>query len=560
MKAVTLHPLQLIPPFQMPNSFSRLCIYLTLFIQGGLWTVLGAQQIPDFPFSSTSDHGCHSCIDTVQFLWVQRIYDIGLLLPEWNPVVDWDHVEAVEGIVVPYDTTYTGTHVSQEDFSAYHYTHDFGFNVLPDAPYRRLLARRIYTGHEIEHPVGHPDTLIDRNLHVEWESGLAIDADDNPCAEANRRGESCGFFSAGHQRREVIWNWPSMGDWVHCEGVWIWDRGHPPARTELHPLRLCATRRAMRAYVPATASGRDSVHAMQIDIFASGDGGALYNNRADAVPFAHKTPMSSKDYAFDVPVDWLPDHSNSSTQATLRYRIETHRGDTYTGAFAVAANGKSVHVTIPWQQVADDAIFARTVFVWWENAGAQRIEPATQTYEIHFQDLHFTQRKDVLSRPEKVMWLEAGGQYLCLNEFIEGQNIMRDGQAKTYNRDWKIDLKLRVHAMPGQVFRVHVGGWENDGVSRVYGQLLDPDMPCTKASKKLLHSHLWPATPFTMHGCLDDLIGEVHDFYSTDTLPAFLQVETKSTGRDNELEPCPGANTEQNDVFTVRYSIRRLED
>ncbi len=520
-------------------------------------------SVPRFPLSNTADAGCHNCYDTIKVLFIQKIYDISLLLPEWRPVVDWGYSAAAEGLVVPYDSFYTGTHVSQEDFSAYHYTHDFGFNIRPDSTYRHLLARRIFTGHEIEHPVGHPDTLIDNNLHVEWESGLAIDAADNPCAEANRRGESCGFFSAGHKRRDIIWNWPSMGDWVHCEGTWIWDRGHPPARTELHPLRLCATRRAMRALVPRTPGGTDSVTAIQIDLFASGDGGALSSNRAELPAYGHKIRMSSRDYRFEVPIDLFPAKATlgaaEGRDPQLRYRMETRSGDTFWGSIQVEVLAKSVRITIPWTQQADEAVVARTIYCWWDVAGDASILPVAQGYEVHFEKIHFTQRKDVLSRPEKIIWLEAGGQYICLNEFVKGDDIFRDGMARSYRRDWPIDLSLKVYAMPGQTFRVHVGGWESDGISRAYGDLLDPEMPCTKETKKAIHKHLWPATPFGLHGCLDDLIGEVHDFHAVDTLPAFLQVMSKSYGRENELEPCPGANIEQNDVFSVWYSIRRIK-
>jgi hypothetical protein len=82
--------------------------------------VLLKAQIPDFPLSTTSDAGCKTCIDTVRVLMFKRIYDLSPLLPEWKPVVDWEHVEAVEGIVEKSSDTYYGNHVSQEDFSALH--------------------------------------------------------------------------------------------------------------------------------------------------------------------------------------------------------------------------------------------------------------------------------------------------------------------------------------------------------------------------------------------------------------------------------------------------------
>ncbi|MEM7039573.1 MAG: hypothetical protein AAF570_21550, partial [Bacteroidota bacterium] len=208
--------------------------------------------IPEAPLSSTADDDCLPCKDTVRVLFFKKIFDISLLLPEWKPVVDPHHVAVLEGTVAPHSPTYMSCHVSSVDYSAYHYTHDFGFDVRPDPAYRGILATRIWTGEEEDCPkhVTGPDTLQDETLHVEWESGVAQGNKGNVCMEANRRGESCGFFSAGHQRKEAFWNWPTLGDWVHLEGQWIWDRGHPPARTEIHPIRFCAVRRKFPDRIP----------------------------------------------------------------------------------------------------------------------------------------------------------------------------------------------------------------------------------------------------------------------------------------------------------------------
>lgn len=532
---------------------SRTCVLL-LSLPLGL-----VGQVPDFPLSTTSDHGCKPCYDTVSVLMFKRVFDLSPLLPEWNPVVDWGHVDAVEGVVVPASDHYYGNHVSQEDFSGYHYTHDFGFNVMPDSAYRRVLARRVYTGHEIHHPSDRPDTVLDRSIHVEWESGLAAGNDGNTCAEANRRGESCGFFSAGHQRRDVIWNWPSIGDWVHCEGTWVWDRGHPPAYTELHPLRLVATRRAMGAYIPRYEGARDSILATRIDVFASGDGGALMNDRPDAREFVHRSHMGSRDYTFRVrPVEPRP-----TPDAVLRWRSTIRPGDDFPGQFQIQVEESSLSFRIQWKGRPDTAVVARTVYCWWETPspgadGFREVATPFQVYEVRFESMYFNQRKDITSHPERVIWLEAGGQYLCLNEFVDGEDILRDGMAKSFRRDWEIGLSLIVYARPGQSFRVHAGGWESDGISRAFGLLMDPMMPCTKATKQAFHKHLWPATPFGLHGCLDDLIGEVHDVHEVDKLGAYQEYEAISFGGENELEQCPGANTVQNDVFRLRYSIRRI--
>src|SRR5262249_48614405 len=152
--------------------------------------------------------------------------------------------------------------------------------------------------------------------------------DGNICSGANRRGNSAGFFSAGHRRGEVIWNWPTVGDRVHVEGLWIWDRGHPPASTEIHPPRLVAIQRKL-----PTTTRRDPIEpgptllATRADIFAGGDGGALLNNRSGVPGFVKHIPMSDRDYSFTL-YHSLP---RPSANARLRWNIQKQPGDTFPG-------------------------------------------------------------------------------------------------------------------------------------------------------------------------------------------------------------------------------------
>jgi hypothetical protein len=158
--------------------------------------------------------------------------DVGRVYPEWVAVEGNDAV-ILEGEVAASDGPYPGPHVSFEDWPTSHYTHDFTVHVRPDlAPdnrYTNLLGIQVHRdGHKSRQDL----------IEVEWETGLAASNDGNPLQGPNTSGDSGGFFSAGHRRRETIWNWPTIRDRVHLEGLWIWDRGHPPAETEIHPPRL----------------------------------------------------------------------------------------------------------------------------------------------------------------------------------------------------------------------------------------------------------------------------------------------------------------------------------
>src|SRR5207253_1995434 len=80
---------------------------------------------------------------------------------------------------------------------------------------------------------------------------------------------------------------------------WIWDRGHPPAVTEIHPPRMVATQRKLPAMLEQAGPGNGFVLATRDDVFASGDGGALNNNRG-LKPFVRQVRMSEKNYTFKI--------------------------------------------------------------------------------------------------------------------------------------------------------------------------------------------------------------------------------------------------------------------
>ena len=227
----------------------------------------------------------------------------------------------------------------------------------------------------------------------------------NPLVEPNKHGNSGGFFSAGHRNRDIIWNWPSVDDRVHIVGNWVWDRGHSEngALTEIHPARLISIQRNLPsliydngAPVPAfglpieentkngklktselwtSYSARSSKIATRDYIFASADGGALWNNRNDVPDFVEKVNMNERDYTFRI----FHNISAPSPTAKLKAVVVTRNGDTFplkslSSYIKVFRNGDSntrtpfVTVTIPWKSlnVSNDKVFARTVYLYWD--------------------------------------------------------------------------------------------------------------------------------------------------------------------------------------------------
>ena len=312
-----------------------------------------AQGVPHRSCEAQAGHDC--CVIRIQSVFApggaRSRFEIGRTFPEWEAVdrTDPEYLAGrtssvtLEGTVEVSDdpnNTDVAPHVSFEDSPYNHYTHDLTFKVTPDESYRSVLG--IQEGQPVSHdvletcppgclcsagcppgpdgvcrqqPVSKscdyapceafgPDVPLTTQdlIEVEWESGLGADNDSNACHSTNEAGNTCGFFTAGHQRREVIWNWPTAGDRVHVEGYWVWDRGHPPARSEIHPPRLVAIQRKLPHMLNlATSTGLSGfVLTTRADIFASGDGGAMNNNRAGAPSFVRPVVMSAKDYTFTI--------------------------------------------------------------------------------------------------------------------------------------------------------------------------------------------------------------------------------------------------------------------
>lgn len=507
------------------------------------------------------------CIDTIKILYFKSLGDINNIFPAWLPVVDARTVVALEGYVVPNTNgNLDYTHVSAEDFPLNHYTHDVSFDVKPDSTsdnrYTNLLAKKDY--HKTIDGKEQIDTVIDPFIHVEWESGLAAGNKLNPAYEANKKGNSFGFFSAGHERKDVIWNWPTIGDWVHVEGLWIWDRGHPPSRTEIHPMRLVATRRNLPELINIP-NKEAKIFATRMDLFASGDGGALNNNRKNVPDYVEKVRMSDKDYSFNIRIE-LPRPSENSK---LSYIIKDQKGNTYTGKMHIDifSHGDSiikkpfVHIEIPWKNLSDTLILAKTIYVYWDEGNGVSSDYKISSYKVTINHLRFRKMKENFTKSEFRVFMEVGGNWIFFNEFANSKNIIDGGLGNTFRKKWPANNQFIVHVPDDKKLRVYTGGWEGDGIDRIMGSLMHPYSPCNVKTKLEVQAKLFTVYPVTWSGCLDDFIGEVEDFHKGSELKNIQQFETPSTGgedKEGTKDPCPCSSSNQKDIFRIRYTIEKL--
>jgi hypothetical protein len=509
-------------------------------------------------FSSEADEGMYPCWDTMRVYVFKNVVDLRIILPSWRPVIDHDAVSILEGQVMPIPGhegyKFGVPHVSFEDLPLYHYTHDFSFNLFPDKDYRNLLARYIKLskdedGNEVK------DTVVRDWVHCEWESGLAAGNKGNKYTEACETGGTAGFASAGHERYDVIWNWPTAGDWVHVEGLWIWDRGHPPAKTEIHPIRFMATRRNLPGKIQSEKG--DSVFATRIDLYANGDGSAFYNNR-DTNSWAHPVKMSSKDYNLNV-LHTLP---KPSANAQLKYKLITQKGNTYDGEVTVKplSVGDSTFASIyfPWKAInaADTLTLAQTLFLYWDEGNGVPSKYKIHTYEVTFKSFKVRRLSEpVLGRAELRVFMEVGGQYIFFNEFATSQNnILKKGIGKTYRRKWKINNSFTVHVPEDRKFRVYTGGWEADGAEKIMGHIVDQYSECTTEVKDRINDLMLDPTPMGYAGCEDDNFGEAIMFHSPDQLYNSTDFLIKGDGEPYK-ENCPFGKHNPVDFHRLEYSV-----
>ncbi|MEP7108840.1 MAG: hypothetical protein ABI760_12680 [Ferruginibacter sp.] len=517
--------------------------------------------------------------------------------------------EILEGLVLKDECQ-----VAYVDFPTQHYTHDFTFRVDPSPEYEYLLAESKYQDwappckecRVLESKVnklkidrngllqsfgqGKPGeekrlakvaeydkkikelniiivdkdcktctqrqqyTKFQENIEVEWETGLGSDAHStNPAVNSNKIGNSFGFFTAGHKRYDVIWNWPTPGDSIHAEGVWNWERVHLPAHTEMHPPHFIAIKRHLPvSFNPVGESAQinndptDKYIGTRIDIFANADGSVIWNSKG-LKSFSQKVDMKRKDYVFKFKTLF----QKPTAAAKLSWKVLKRRGDNFpAGADLVIKEiaGDMIEVTIPWKTkaVLNTAVLARTIVVYWDDLPSRGVlaEEKPGLYEISLNKIYIIDNGDLGTLPggatinhgECIFYANIGSEWLCLNEFVTTftllyghivtnrfTNILTSGLGgASDNTTYNILKKIRTYVMPkgnssfpiDKSFRISSSGWEKDWIDGKMGVVTDEyNRSNIKEMKKTL------GEIFSEKGILDGQIedermGETINYYS----------------------------------------------
>ncbi len=287
-----------------------------------------------------------------------------------------------------------------------------------------------------------------------------------------------------------------------------------------------------------------------------------FNNRKDKAGFVRAVKMSAKDYSFKVK------HllEQPSPNSIMKFKVKTQNGDTYTGepTYRLFPKGDKensdafVEINIPWEYISDTAVFARTIYLYWDENNGIPSDYNIGKYKVTLNTLKFKKRKECYKESNFRVFLGVEGEYLFYNEFIDVEQVLSDGIGSTKQREWVINKEFYVYVPENESFRVYVGGWEVDGIDLIMGSLMDPYSPCNSDVKEWINDMLRIASPLKFKGCLDDHIGELHAIHKSSELKKFNHFEGWSDGRD-ERDFCLCNTGKQNKIFKLDYTIERLE-
>jgi hypothetical protein len=534
--------------------------------------------------------------------------------------------EILEGVVQRNEAGIAGN-----DFFTSHYTHDYCFKVKPDPEFDYLLGARYSSqypnttaGNEcknleqqltteenlLQHVSGEAakktieDKILALNqqisdcrktkviipdnyqsiMEVEWESGLAEDgASDNPAVPFNIKGTSFGFSTAKHTLGEEIWNWPTVDDRVHVEGIWIWDRGHD-APTEIHPPHFVAVQRSLPVSFIIGNNGLpvirnqpdDKFIATRVDVFASADGSAMWNNKG-LQTFAQTVDMKRKDYTFYIKHPFSKPPSSRLTNVSLQCKFLKQKADDFPSDPIIKIDNGIVSVTVPWKSanVSNNSIFARTFLVYWEtsaqtiNASSTKVldseKPHLYQIDIIKVDLAKQLDGDPGGSDEKNpgnhgygdfrIFCNVGSDWIFLNEFdptVNKENILQSGLGRAMNvKSFQINKSFKVYVKDNNnnALRIAADGWEADGLNYLMGHIYNEYSRDAEPAAKWFGSALLFIYDT---GEADDGIGNIDKMftpYDIDhlSLPALSRIPKVLQAMDGN-----------NHIFDITYQIKEI--
>jgi hypothetical protein len=388
----------------------RLRTTLILVAVVALWAVPAAGAHPAAPTSDSQalQDGCQRSNLGIGF-------DVS---PEWVYVYRNPAIRMAQGIV-------RIAHASLADSILQHRSFDFNANLVPDAPFRYLIAGSRARHTDNYSPGGGEEQ---GRLHFEWESATM-----------------------------PLFVWPTDGDRATIWGSWIWDCGHWQAgenntsgvttgeHSELHPLSAIAVSRH--------ASYRSSRGERETDVFVSNEGDASHaveqcalshhpvnsgqydpGFRPCAVAPANRLQPLARRYRFFVPAPARP-----SPQARLQYRI-VNRIAGGAGRQSVQKRANGLEVTVTLRAASHEVRYGKSFFVSWSGRVTHRPAPLLVTLRSIL--IRHADPNPAVADPSGAHWvlyLDLNGDWQLLNRWAPRLTThVTNGERIPVNRTVKI--------------------------------------------------------------------------------------------------------------------------
>lgn len=341
--------------------------------------------------------------------------------PEWVYVYRRSAIRRAQGIV-------RVAHPSLQDSILEHRSFDFNANLVPDPPYRYLIAGS-RSRHTSNYAPGGGEEHA--RLHFEWESATM-----------------------------PLFVWPTDGDRATIWGSWIWDCGHWQSgennttgvitgeHSELHPLSAIAVNR----HAPYLSARVQS----ETDVFVSNQGDASHaveqctlshhpltqaaypqydaGFKPCAIAPAHRLQPLARSYRFFVPAPPRP-----AAGARLRYRI-VNRIAGGSGSQRVRAERDGLLVTVTLHGASHEVSYGKSFFVSW--TGRLRHRPTALEVTLRSILIRQSDPNRAVADPSGAHWalyLDLNGFWQLLNQWAPRLTThVTDGERIAINRRVKI--------------------------------------------------------------------------------------------------------------------------
>jgi hypothetical protein len=328
--------------------------------------------------------------------------------PHWVSVHDEDN-RAAEGVV-------RESLISFEDLPLDHDSHDVNFDVKLDDAYDDLNS----SANQVN---DHRETVME----MEWESK---------------------YFPLAF--------WPVVDDRAWVVGRWIFDCGHPPARSEIHPPLATAFTRLE----PAAFTG-DAVPSLTTKTFVYIHGRGGYYSSA--------RPVATRDYEFDIVVPPRPSQS-----AELRAEILSlpYGGPAIRPLLSVQSG--HVHVRYPLAAINDpspDRKFGAVILAGWREP---RLTRGYRKLRITLDNVRINTRHATLAEAEWQLWVLTGNRWIetLRTHDAPGLPVPTPETGNVRDRDVVAIRKSSEIVVPDDgslPVRIQTTGWESNSIDRRFG-------------------------------------------------------------------------------------------